>query len=537
LSHPVCKSKDFSDCLPAASTRQRVDVVRANEAVDAAEAVHEHKVMCQLVDESGAPTGSQVLLPASANAKQLDELLSTMFEDEEQRSVPYAFFVGGEQVTDTVMKNLHTMQKDAFVEKQLKEGRRVRPQDVEQLPFHPPEEIVVSIMYKPQAVFRVRPVTRCSATLDGHSEAVLIVSFSPDSRVLATGGGDKEIRIWDIFTNTPTDVLQGHNGWVQVLSWSPNSKFLVSGSRDGTLLSWKHDGDYGNFKSQKYKAHTNYVTHVAWEPLHRNVACDRFVSASKDATMKVWRVGMGLQFCLSGHQSCVSCVKWGGGGRIYSSSQDKTLMVWDDSNGAGVCSLRGHAHWVNFIALSTDLVMRTGAFDHEDKQFDSPESAQAHAQKRYDGVVSRFGGTERLVSCSDDNTLFLWNPQKTTSAVGGLTGHQGAVFHLQFSPDGTMIASCGADKSVKLWNANDGKFITTFRGHVAAVYHVSWSLDSRMLVSGSRDSTLKLWSVATKELVEDLSGHEDEIFSTDWSPDGQRVATGSKDKKVRIWVH
>lgn len=517
--------------------RQRVDIVKEKEEAAALEEVPEQKVMCQLVDEKGTPTGVQVLLPASATPRQLDELLCSMLDDEEMKGLPYAFFIGGDQVNESVLHNLHKLQKDAFIEKQLKEGRRVRPQDVEGLAFHVPEEIVVSIMYKPQAVFKVRPVTRCSASLDGHSEAVLVVCFSPDSRVLATGGGDKEIRIWDILTNTPTAVLEGHNGWVQVLSWSPDGKYLVSGSRDGVLLSWTHDEDYGNFKSHKYKAHTNYVTHVAWEPLHRNEACDRFVSASKDSTMKVWRVGMGLQFCLSGHQSCVTCVKWGGCGRIYSSSQDKTLMVWNDSDGAAVCALRGHAHWVNFIALSTDSVLRTGTFDHEDHNFADRAEAQQYSLKRYEAVVARGGNTERLVSCSDDNTMFLWTPQSTTSPVARLTGHQGAIFHIQFSPDGTMIASCSADKSVKLWNAMDGKFIITFRGHVAPVYHVSWSLDSRMLVSGSRDSTLKLWSVKTKALVEDLSGHLDEVFSTDWSPDGQRVATGSKDKTVKIWVH
>lgn len=518
--------------------RQRNDVAREEDLQKAEEEEQQHRVMCQMVDESGQPTGAQVLLPASATAKQLDELLCSMLEDEEAKDVPYAFFIGGEQVTHNVKDMLFKLQKDAYVERQLAEGRRVRPQDLEKLEFEVPEETIVSIVYKPQAVFRVRPVTRCSCTLDGHSEAVLIVCFSPDSRVLATGGGDKEIRIWDISTSTPSAVLTGHCGWVQVLSWSPNGKYLVSGSKDGVLLSWTHNGDYDQFKSHKYpRAHQNYVTHVAWEPFHRNILCDRFVSASKDASLKVWRVGMGLQFSLSGHGSCVTCVKWGGNGHIYSSSQDKNIIVWDDSNGAPICTLRGHAHWVNYLALSTDLVVRTGAFDHEEKSFATAEEAQSHALKRYEAVIARNGGTERLVSCSDDNTLFLWNPQKTVTPCGRLTGHQGVVFHIQFSPDGTMIASCGADKSVKLWNAADGKFITTFRGHVAPVYHVSWSLDSRMLVSGSRDSTLKLWSVATKSLVEDLSGHEDEIFSTDWSPDGQRVATGSKDKKVRLWMH
>eukprot|EP00758_Cryptobia_borreli_P003035 Tbor_TRINITY_DN3474_c0_g1::TRINITY_DN3474_c0_g1_i1::g.3761::m.3761/K14855/RSA4, NLE1; ribosome assembly protein 4 len=514
--------------------KQRAERVGAEEPL-IGEAVKQGNVMCQMVDENGTSTGSQVLIPVSATAAQLDELLSSLMKADDADVTPYAFFIDGVLIKNDVATVLHDMQKDAFAEKKLSEGRRLKPADLDSLPFEIPEEIVVKIMYKPQANFRVRPVTRCSAALDGHSEAVLVCSFSPDGRVLATGGGDKEIRIWDVNTLTPIEELKGHHHWVQVLSWAPDGSVLVSGSKDGALLQWAHD-EYSSFKSKSLKAHTNYVTHVAWEPLHISSKCERFVSASKDDSLKVWHVTLGLQFFLNGHVSCVTCVKWGGEGKIYSSSQDRTIMVWSAENGIAINQLKGHAHWVNFVALNTDLVIRTGYYDHKEQKFDDKAAAQEYAKERYDAVLARCGG-ERLVSCSDDNTMFLWNPSKTCTAISRMTGHQGAVLHIAFSPDGTMIASCGSDKSVKIWNALDGKFLHTFRGHVAAVYHVSWSLDSRMLVSGSRDTTLKLWSVANSSLVEDLSGHEDEIFCTDWSPDGQRVATVSKDKKVRIWVH
>ncbi|KAG5504125.1 hypothetical protein GH5_04988 [Leishmania sp. Ghana 2012 LV757] len=517
--------------------KQKRDAVRLAELQSDDDSDNAPKIMVRFLDEHGAPSGTQVLLPASATPKQLDELITSLLQDEDLMAIPYAFFIDGEQINSSVQDILFRKQKDEYVERMLKEGRRVRPQDVDKLQFAAPEEMVVEIMYRPQAVFRVRPVTRCAGTLDGHSEAVLVVSFSADSQVLATGGGDNEIRIWDMNTLTPVQELKAHTSWVQVLSWSPDGRYLVSGSKDGVLATWTHNGDYGSFKCKKQKAHTHYVSHVSWEPLHRNPQCDRFVSASKDASLKVWNVATGLLRSLSGHQSCVTCVKWGGENRIYSSSQDRTVIVWDAATGSPWCVLRGHAHWVNFLTLSTDLVTRTGSFDHEDRKFSTREEMCAHAQKRYDAVVSRFGGSERLVSCSDDNTMFLWNPQKSVTPVARMTGHQGVVFHIQFSPDGTMLASCSADKSVKLWNAEDGKFITTFRGHVAAVYHVSWSLDSRMLVSGSKDTTVKLWSIAKRELIEDLSGHSDEIYATDWSPDGQKVATGSKDKRVRIWIH
>lgn len=99
------------------------------------------------------------------------------------------------------------------------------------------------------------------------------------------------------------------------------------------------------------------------------------------------------------------------------------------------------------------------------------------------------------------------------------------------------IASGSFDKSVRLWRAHDGAFITALRGHVQAVYTVAWSADSRLLVSGSKDSTLKVWSLKTKKLAEELPGHADEVYAVDWSPDGSRVASGGKDKVLKMWAH
>jgi len=59
------------------------------------------------------------------------------------------------------------------------------------------------VVYMPQAVFRVRPVARCTASMPGHSEAVLVTQFSPDGRRLATGSGDTTLRFWDLNTQLP----------------------------------------------------------------------------------------------------------------------------------------------------------------------------------------------------------------------------------------------------------------------------------------------------------------------------------------------
>jgi WD40 repeat protein len=141
----------------------------------------------------------------------------------------------------------------------------------------------------------------------------------------------------------------------------------------------------------------------------------------------------------------------------------------------------------------------------------------------------------RLVTGSDDYTLILWEPDNNDKPIARLTGHQGVVNQVSFSPDGRMIASASFDKSIKIWDAKTGKFMMTLRGHVGPVYQVSWSGDSRLVVSASKDSTAKVWSVETGRLICDLPGHFDEVFAVDWSPDGQRVGSGGKDRVLKIW--
>ena len=64
-------------------------------------------------------------------------------------------------------------------------------------------EMVIPVQYRPEAMFAIRPITRASATLEGHAEAVLSVAFSPDGQKLASGSGDTTVRLWDLNTECP----------------------------------------------------------------------------------------------------------------------------------------------------------------------------------------------------------------------------------------------------------------------------------------------------------------------------------------------
>ncbi|KAK8925982.1 hypothetical protein KSP39_PZI018655 [Platanthera zijinensis] len=464
-----------------------------------------NSVMCLLTNPEGVRLGGSLYLPQNIGPPQLQDIVNKLLQNEER--LPYAFYISDEELVVQLGTYLQT--NKVTVEK------------------------VLQIVYQPQAIFRIRPVSRCSATISGHTEAVLSVAFSPDSRNLASGSGDTSVRFWDLNTQTPLFTCSGHKNWVLCIAWSPDGKHLASGSKSGELLLW--DPQTGKQSGNPFIGHKKWITGISWEPVHLQAPCRRFVSSSKDGDARIWDISSRrCIISLTGHTLAVTCVKWGGDGVIYTSSQDCTIKVWETTQGKLIRELKGHGHWVNSLALSTEYTLRTGAFDHTGKIYSSADEMKEAALAKYSKMKAN--APERLVSGSDDFTMILWEPAINKLPKARLTGHQQLVNHVYFSPDGQWLASASFDKSVKLWNGITGKFIASFRGHVGPVYQISWSADSRLLLSGSKDSTLKVWDVRTKKLKQDLPGHADEVFAVDWSPDGEKVASGGKDRLLKLWM-
>ncbi|KAJ0038289.1 hypothetical protein Pint_23960 [Pistacia integerrima] len=314
---------------------------------------------------------------------------------------------------------------------------------------------------------------------------------------LASGSGDTTVRIWDLNTQTPMYTCTGHKNWVLCIAWSPDGKHPCEWEQ-GWRTSMLGSRDRKAIRQSTQLVTRNGLTGISWEPIHLNSPSRRFVSSSKDGDARIWDITLRkCVICLSGHTLAVTCVKWGGDGVIYTGSQDCTIKVWETTQGKLIRELK--------VALERYNKMKGNA-------------------------------PERLVSGSDDFTMFLWEPAVSKHPKTRMTGHQQLVNHVYFSPDGQWVASASFDKSVKLWNGTTGKFVAAFRGHVGPVYQISWSADSRLLLSGSKDSTLKVWDIRTQKLKQDLPGHADEVFAVDWSPDGEKVASGGKDRVLKLWM-
>jgi len=106
-----------------------------------------------------------------------------------------------------------------------------------------------------------------------------------------------------------------------------------------------------------------------------------------------------------------------------------------------------------------------------------------------------------------------------------LRGHLGAVQSVSFSPDGKLLVSGGADKTVKIWDVANGKILRSMRGHDKSVTSVFFSPDGKYVMSGSADKTVKVWNVDTGEKLQSTEGISCSGSPAAFSPDGKLVAT------------
>jgi WD40 repeat protein len=116
-----------------------------------------------------------------------------------------------------------------------------------------------------------------------------------------------------------------------------------------------------------------------------------------------------------------------------------------------------------------------------------------------------------------------------------LAGHKDLLLGLAFSPDGKLLATCGYDRLIKLWDTATGKEARTLKDHSDSVYGVAFSPDGKLLVSGAADRAVKVWDVATGTRLYTLSEPTDWVYAVAWSPDGEHVAAAGVDKAIRVW--
>jgi WD40 repeat protein len=285
--------------------------------------------------------------------------------------------------------------------------------------------------------------------------------------------------------------------------------------------------------------HFREIWAVTFSPNGKLVA-----SSSDDKTIKLWDVETRIELrTLSGHPDGVWSIAFSPDGKlIVSGSNDKTVKLWDVETGREIKTLTGHSGPVKAVAFSPDgKLIVSGSYDNTIKLWDVKTGKELKTLAGHPRSVETVAFTpdgKRIASGSSDDTIKLWDVA-TGKELKTLAGHSGYVLSVAFSPNGKLLASGSEDKTIKLWDVETGREIITLTGHSTLVWSIAFSPNGKLLASGSWpdedrrpsgtdwNGMIKLWDVATGKELRTLSGHSGWILSVAFSPDGKQIVCGS----------
>lgn len=140
-----------------------------------------------------------------------------------------------------------------------------------------------------------------------------------------------------------------------------------------------------------------------------------------------------------------------------------------------------------------------------------------------------------IVSRLNPAALLQATRSQPAAVLRSITGHQGTIRTLVFTPDGRRLITGGEDQTIKVWNADTGQQLLNLTGHTSAIKTLVVKSDSSTLVSGSDDQTVKIWNLGIGQLLNTLQGHTSYLNAVVYSPDGQWLASASADQTIKLW--
>ena len=232
------------------------------------------------------------------------------------------------------------------------------------------------------------------------------LAISPDGLTGASAGDDWAVKIWDLSTRQVRSSLHAHTGPVHGLAFSPDGKLLASGSQDGTIALW--DVDKGRVV-RALLGHSRSHSSIRFSPDGKTL-----VAGGENGIVKLWDVENGQeQSPLTGHSGAVRCVAFSpDGARMASGGADRTVCLYD-------------------------LARRTS------RKFTAPAGVN-------DVAFSSDGRTLGAVGDAPDSAVRLWD--LVTGVESTWLGQAGPARGLAFSPTEPLLATCGEDNTVRLWN-------------------------------------------------------------------------------------
>ncbi len=142
-------------------------------------------------------------------------------------------------------------------------------------------------------------------------------------------------------------------------------------------------------------------------------------------------------------------------------------------------------------------------------------------------------GQHAAVGC-DDGTIRLVD-LTSQAELHAFPVHAGAVRGVVFSPNGSLLVSCGDDGEIVAVTPNTGDEVRRFSGHDGAVCAIAVAPDGNTVVSGGRDRTVRFWRLDSGEQRAELYGHDEEVNDVAFTPSGEHVVSVGQDGKLIVW--
>lgn len=338
-----------------------------------------------------------------------------------------------------------------------------------------------------QTVFWVKEMNR----LEGHTDIVSGVSFSPDGQTIATASFDGTAKIWKM-TGQEITTFNGHTDRVTRVSFSPTENVLVTTSFDNTARLWTPEGE----EIATLEGHTDTIWSASFSPDGQTIA-----TASADGTVRFWGLdGKAQSVLLRGEGGEIYSVTFSPDGQtVATGNRDGTIELWDRA-GNRLGGLKNPTPFVTQVSYSPD---------------------------------------GRTLAASSEDVALLWDLDDLDAKPIGLTGHEGIVQGIIFSPDNRYVVTAGNDSTVRVWD-RQGNLLETLNGHQGRVLNLSFRpIDSStpnqlVLASSSRDKTVRLWQLGQGK-AQVLGSHSDDVYAVSYSSDGQLMATSDRDGQIFLW--